>query len=142
MGIQWTATVEDLEHSDYEGQVELIDGKMVELPLHVEGVSDVVGNVAYSLKQYEKRNPAGVGRARTSTIAYIVDLPHRKSFSPDVSYSVTRPKNRMDFIPGAPIFAAEVRAPDELTAEADAAFARKRADYFAAGTLVVWDIDP
>jgi Uma2 family endonuclease len=142
MEIEWKATIEDLKHSTYEGQVELVNGTMIELPFHVEGIADAVLNIAHSLRQYEKRNPTTIGRAFTSTIAYVVDLPHRKSFSPDVSFAITRPKNPMDFIPGAPIFAAEVRAPDELTAEADEAFARKRTDYFAAGTLVVWDVDP
>jgi hypothetical protein len=32
--------------------------------------------------------------------------------------------------------------PMRITSDADVAFARKRADYFAAGTKVVWDVDP
>ena len=142
MGIEWQVTVDDLKDPALEGQIELIDGKMVQLPFHTVGEARTVGNIAAALMKYEDRTPRGVGRAFTSTIVYVVDLPHPRTFSPDVSFAVTRPKNPMDFIPGAPIFAAELRAPDELTAEADIAFARKRRDYFAAGTKVVWDVDP
>lgn len=142
MSIEWEVTVDDLKDPALEGQIELVDGKMVQLPFHTIGEARTVGNILVSLKKYEDRNPRGIGRAFMSTIVYVVDLPHRKTFSPDVSFAVTRPKNPMDFIPGAPIFAAEMRAPDELTAKADIVFAKKREDYFAAGTKVVWDVDP
>ncbi len=142
MSIEWEATVDDLRDPVLEGQVELVDGKMVQLPFHTIGEARTVGNIAASLKKYEDRTPRGIGRAFTSTIVYVVDLPHRKTFSSDVSFAVTRPKNPMDFIPGAPVFVAEMHAPDELTAEADIAFAKKRGEYFAAGTEVVWDVDP
>ena len=42
---------------------------------------------------------------------------------------------------GAPIFAAEVRSEDDYGPAAERAMAAKRADYFAAGTQVVWDVD-
>jgi Uma2 family endonuclease len=48
----------------------------------------------------------------------------------------------MDFIPGPPTFAAEVRSKTDYGAKAEAALAAKRADYFEAGTKVVWDVDP
>jgi Uma2 family endonuclease len=47
----------------------------------------------------------------------------------------------MDFVRGAPAFAAEVRSKSDYGSGAELAIARKRADYFAAGTLVVWDVD-
>jgi Uma2 family endonuclease len=47
----------------------------------------------------------------------------------------------MKFFEGAPVFAAEVRSEQDYGTRAERALARKRADYFAAGTLVVWDID-
>jgi Uma2 family endonuclease len=47
----------------------------------------------------------------------------------------------MKFFEGAPVFAAEVRSESDYGAQAERAIARKRADYFAAGTLVVWDVD-
>ena len=35
----------------------------------------------------------------------------------------------------------EVRSPNDYGPFGDRAYADKRADYFAAGTLVVWDVD-
>ncbi len=48
----------------------------------------------------------------------------------------------MRFIEGPPTFAVEVRSENAYTPAAEIEIAAKRADYFAAGTLVVWDVDP
>ena len=45
------------------------------------------------------------------------------------------------FIEGAPVFAVEVRSDEDDGSAAERTLADKRADYFAAGTLVVWDVD-
>ena len=45
------------------------------------------------------------------------------------------------FLDGAPIFAVEVRSAEDYGPAAEKRMALKRADYFAAGTLVVWDVD-
>jgi Uma2 family endonuclease len=45
------------------------------------------------------------------------------------------------FLEGAPVFAVEVRSEDDYGAAAEVQIAAKRRDYFAAGTLVVWDVD-
>jgi Uma2 family endonuclease len=45
------------------------------------------------------------------------------------------------FADGAPVFAAEVRSLEDFGPAAERQMAEKRADYFAAGTLVVWDVD-
>jgi len=47
----------------------------------------------------------------------------------------------MGFVRGAPAFAAEVRSDGDYGPAAEQALAQKRADYFAAGTLVIWDVD-
>ena len=47
----------------------------------------------------------------------------------------------MDFFPQAPAFAAEVRSKGDYGPRAEREMADKRADYFAAGTQVVWDVD-
>jgi Uma2 family endonuclease len=47
----------------------------------------------------------------------------------------------MKFLEGAPIFAVEVRSENDYGPRAEREMAAKRADYFAAGTLVVWDLD-
>ena len=48
----------------------------------------------------------------------------------------------MRFVEGPPTFAAEVRSEHDYGDAAEAEIAGKRADYFAAGTLVIWDVDP
>jgi Uma2 family endonuclease len=47
----------------------------------------------------------------------------------------------MRFLEGAPVFAVEIRSEHDYGPAVEAAIVQKRADYFAAGTLVVWDVD-
>lgn len=47
----------------------------------------------------------------------------------------------MKFVDGAPVFAVEVRSESDYGPRTEEEMARKRADYFAAGTIVVWDVD-
>jgi Uma2 family endonuclease len=47
----------------------------------------------------------------------------------------------MEFVNGSPDFAVEVRSEGDYGRTADRELAAKRADYFAAGTKVVWDVD-
>ncbi len=67
----------------------------------------------------------------------------RESFSPDAAYyDGPLPDNDMDFIAGPPTLAVEVRSKTDYGPAAEAEMAAKRADYFEAGTRVVWDVDP
>ncbi len=45
------------------------------------------------------------------------------------------------FLEGAPVFAVEVRGEGDYGPAAEQEIAARRRDYFAAGTLVVWDVD-
>jgi Uma2 family endonuclease len=47
----------------------------------------------------------------------------------------------MRFFGGAPVFAVKVRSENEYGPDAEREIVQKRADYFAAATLVVWDVD-
>ncbi len=80
------------------------------------------------------------GYAYTDNVGFIITLPHRRSFSPDAAF-FTGERRGMKFLQGAPIFAVEVRSEDDYGPRAERKMAQKRADYFAAGTLVVWDVD-
>jgi Uma2 family endonuclease len=51
------------------------------------------------------------------------------------------PDTGMRFCEGAPIFAVEMRSAYDYGPRAEREMAAKRADYFACGTLVVWDVD-
>ncbi len=87
----------------------------------------------------------GVGEAYTDSMGFTVpELPSgRESFSPDASYySGVFPLNEMKFIAGPPTFAVEVRSENAYKRSAEIDIDAKRADYFAAGTLVVWEVDP
>jgi Uma2 family endonuclease len=48
----------------------------------------------------------------------------------------------MRFIEGAPDLAVEVRNEWDFGDAAEERLAAKRADYFEAGTQIVWDVDP
>ena len=69
-----------------------------------------------------------------------MNLPHRESLSPDAAYHVG-PRMGMWFAEGAPVFAVEVRSANDYGPAAEQAMKAKRDDYFACGTLVVWDVD-
>ena len=92
--------------------------------------------ICHALMSYESR--AG-GYVYPDNVAFIVDLPNRKSFSPDAAFSKSAPDMR--FVSGAPDFAAEIRSEGDYEVAAEKEMAAKRADYFAAGTKVVWDVD-
>ena len=135
------ATIEDLYNAPRDnGTYELVNGELV----HMSPTGFLPGRVSLqiciALMHYEEQT--GSGRAVPDNVAFLVDLPHRKSFSPDASYTFRLPDNAMRFIVGAPVFAAEVRSEYDYGPAADRAYAAKRRDYFAAGTRVVWDVDP
>src|SRR5947208_2375473 len=94
--------------------------------------------IVISLAEYARRT--GSGYALPDNVAFVVDLPHRKSFSPDAAYYVGPPLT-LEFIQGAPVLAVEVRSKSDYGPKAERAMAAKRAEYFAARTQVVWDVD-
>ena len=130
------ATIEDLYRAS--GKAELVDGKVL-LMAPTGGAPGYAGDEIFaSLREYARRTHCGY--AVGDNKAFRVNLPHRKSFSPDAAFYVG-PSPGMKFFAGAPIFAVEVRSERDCGRRAEQALARKRADYFAAGTLVVWDVD-
>jgi len=58
-----------------------------------------------------------------------------------MTYVPQPPRTGLRFAEGAPIFAVEVRSENDYGPAAERAMRDKRADYFACGTLVVWDVD-
>jgi Uma2 family endonuclease len=94
--------------------------------------------IVVSLHAYSRRTKSG--QAYGGNVGFVVNLPHRRSFSPDAAYYVG-PRSKGRFPEGAPIFAVEVRGKGDYGPAAEREMAAKRADYFAAGTLVVWDVD-
>jgi Uma2 family endonuclease len=137
MATRTNATVDDLYK--VPGKAELVNGEIVLMAPTGDLPNRVAGLIFASLLAYTRRTRTGL--AYTDNAAFIVNLPHRRSFSPDAAYH-TGPPTGMKFLDGPPVFAVEVRSEDDYGPRAERAMAQKRADYFAAGTLVVWDVDP
>jgi Uma2 family endonuclease len=130
------ATVADLYRID--GKAELVGGRIVREPPTGFGPSRAATRITISLSHYER--VVGGGVAVADNCAFLVELPNRQSFSPDAAW-FTGPTTGMKFLEGAPDFAAEVRSEGDYGPAAERDMAAKRADYFSAGTLVVWDVD-
>lgn len=132
------ATIDDLYRASGDAKAELVGGEIVLM----SPTGDLPGYAAFaitaSLMAHGRRTKSG--RGVPDNVGFVVHLPQRRSFSPDAAFH-TGPAFGGEFIDGAPVFAVEVRSKGEYGPAAERAMAAKRADYFAAGTLVVWDVD-
>ena len=135
MSTKVEATIDDLYK--VEGKAELVNGEIILMSPTGVLPNLAAGRIFTSLDTYNRQKK--VGHVLTDNVAFVVDLPHRKSFSPDVSLYIG--DATMKFGQGAPVFAVEVRSEGDYGPRAERQMAAKRADYFAAGTLVVWDVD-
>jgi len=135
------ATLDDLMRTD--GKAELIGGRIIRYMAVGHRPSKIAFRITRSLDDHSELIGHGEAYGDNTGFAISILPSGRQSFSPDASYYVgSLPVNLMRFINGAPIFAAEVRSENDYTPAAEAVQAAKRADYFLAGTLVVWDVDP
>jgi Uma2 family endonuclease len=136
MSTKTRATIDDLYK--VEGKAELVNGEIVHMLPAGDEPSAVGFEIAMNLKAYARR--IGRGRAYPDGTGFHVNLLHREAFSPDAAYHIG-PRTGMRFLEGAPVFAVEIRSENDYGPAAERAMAEKRADYFACGTLVVWDVD-
>jgi Uma2 family endonuclease len=136
MDVKTRATIEDLYK--VESNAELVNGEMVKMPPAGDEPNVAGGHIFVRLYNYVQST--GRGRAYTDGAGFRVNLPHRKSLSPDAAYHIGT-RTGMDFLQGAPIFAVEIRSKYDYGPAAERAMQEKRDDYFACGTLVVWDVD-
>ena len=112
MSTKTEATIEDLYNMPANGKAEIVNGELVLMP-PTGGVPGRAGGEIYiSLRDYERRT--GSGYAFPDNVGFIVNLPNRRSFSPDAAFYTGELRGGL-FLEGAPVFAA--------------------------GTLVVWDVD-
>ncbi|HEV2972574.1 MAG TPA: Uma2 family endonuclease [Pirellulales bacterium] len=135
MNPKTAATVDDLYL--VPGKAELVGGEIVMMSPTGGIPAEVALRIGASLLRYTERTKTG--HAVGDNAGFVVDLPDRKSFSPDAAYFVGH--SSMKFIDGAPAFAVEVRSEGDYGPAAEEEMAGKRADYFTAGTQVVWDVD-
>ena len=138
MSAKAKATIEELYNLPDDRKAEIVNGELVLMPPTGDAPSSAAGEIYVSLHQYARNT--GIGRAYADNTGFVVKLPHRDLFSPDAAFYVG-PRAGGRYLEGAPVFAAEVRSENDYGPGAESAMAAKRADYFAAGTLVVWDVD-
>src|SRR6267154_6005935 len=132
------ATIEDLYALPGEQKAELVNGEIVPMSPTGAAPSYAASEIFVSLRQYARQTRTG--HAITDNAAFVVNLSNRKSFSPDAAFYSGK-WTGMKFFEGAPDFAVEVRSEGDYGPAAEAAIEQKRSDYFAAGTLCVWDVN-
>jgi Uma2 family endonuclease len=132
------ATTKDLYTLSDGVKAELVQGEIVIMSPTGAKPGNAAGIIYASLLNHAM--DTNVGWAFPDNVGFLVNLPHRESFSPDAAYFLGS-RDTMKFLEGAPIFAVEVRSEGDYGPSAERAMAQKRADYFACGTLVVWDVD-
>ncbi len=137
MSTRTEATIEDLYAVAENRKAELVNGEVVLMSPTGDAPGYAGGEIFASLREYARLSKQGY--AFPDNAGFLVNLPHRKSFSPDAAFYIGN--LTMKFLEGAPVFAAEVRSEGDYGVEAERKMAEKRRDYFAAGTLVVWDVD-
>jgi Uma2 family endonuclease len=137
MATKTQATIEDLYRLPDNGKAEIVNGEIILMSPTGDMPGRAGGSIYVSLRGVERQ---ASGRAYPDNVGFRVNLPNRKSFSPDAAFYVGKPSG-MKFLDGAPIFAAEIRSENDYGRDAEIEITLKRKDYFAAGTLVVWDVD-
>ncbi|MFN0020802.1 MAG: Uma2 family endonuclease [Pirellulaceae bacterium] len=127
-----------------EGKAELVGGRIIKSMPSGYLPSQVAFEIAILLRAYAAA--LGRGIAFADGVGYAIRPPltsGRQSFSPDASYYVgPPPPDGMKFVEGPPVLAVEVRSEGDYSPSAQIEIADKRADYFEAGSAVVWDVDP
>jgi len=148
-----TLLVDELMNT--EGKAEIINGKVMTFLPTGRKPTQATGRIHTALLSYA--DATGRGEAITINAGFLCNLPNRNSFSPDAAFYTgpDNPDDEMDFYPEAPVFAVEVRSKQAPPPQPSPASGRGRlrfeederaihakiADYFAAGALVVWDVD-
>lgn len=122
-----------------EGKAEIINGKIVELPMTGFRPGFAADEIYTALRSHAQQSDHGVALADGK--GFLCDLPHRSSFSPDAAFYTGPLPDELEFLPEPPIFAVEVRSKNDYGPKAERAIRAKIGDYFAAGTQVVWDVD-
>jgi Uma2 family endonuclease len=140
MATKAQATLDDLYNAPDDGKYELVDGRLAHMSPTGVRPGRVAGNIFFFLKLYEQQTSTGY--AFGDNVGFVVHTPHERTFSPDAAFLFDAPLESDDFYEGPPVFAVEVRSKRDYGPKKDAAYAAKRAEYFAAGTRAVWDMRP
>jgi hypothetical protein len=101
MPLKTQATIEDLYRVPENGKAEIVNGELRLIPPTRDLPGSAAVEILVSLRGHERRT--GVGRVYPGSVAFIVNLPNRRSFSPDAAYYVG-PRTGGKFLEGAPVF--------------------------------------
>jgi Uma2 family endonuclease len=118
------ATVADLYALPDSVKAEFVDGEIAVTSPIGDLPGSASGIIYASLLGYARRTKSG--RAYADNTGFLVDLPHRSSFSPDAAFYIGK-RTGMRFLEGAPIFAVEVRSENDYGPAAERAIDEKRA---------------
>ena len=110
MSIKTEATIEDLYRVPEDGKAELVNGELVLMAATGFLPGRAGGEIYASLRDYERRTKSGY--ALPDNVGFLVNLPNRRSFSPDAAFYIGEPTGGM-FLNGAPVFAAAVRSEND-----------------------------
>ena len=136
-----TLAVEDLYRMPDDGfHHELVNGLLVSEPLPGSRHGRVAATIAEKLGSHVRKQRLGV--VLTCDTGFVLHRSPDTVRGPDVAF-VERSRydaleDESQAFPGAPDLAIEVRSPHDRLADIHA----KVADYLAAGTTLVWVVDP
>ena len=132
------ATIQDLYELPGSQKAEIVNGEIVLMSPTGSRPGRAAMKILTSLSSHEGRH--GDGYAFGDNVGFAVKLPNRDSFSPDAAWYVGN-IDSMDFLDGAPAFAAEIRSKSDYGPKAEKSIMEKIKDYFISGSKVVWDVD-
>src|SRR4029450_1355933 len=118
----------------------LVAGCLISEPLPGAQHAVIVARVGHVLLRYLEDNP--IGRVLGGDGGFVLARSPDTVRGPDVAFVAKGRYEAMadvrKFVPGAPDLAVEVRSPNDRTGEVRS----KVADYLAAGSRLVWVLDP
>ena len=130
---QWQLSWDDAYRYD------LWDGEVIEMAPAGEAHGAIAMRAGYLVFSYARRH--GLGRTYAAETGFVLDEVRQRVLGPDVAF-VTRSRvptgSQQGFFRGAPDLAVEVRSPSQSAREMDT----KAEGYLAAGTRLVWIVDP
>jgi Uma2 family endonuclease len=84
MSAKTQATIEDLYRVPDHGKAEIVNGELRLMPPTGDLPGSAALQIAFSVGPYARRT--GAGRVYGDNVGFIVNLPNRKSFSPDAAF--------------------------------------------------------
>ena len=130
---QWQLSLDDIH------RYELWDGEVIKMAPAGDAHGAIGTQVGYLVMDYARQH--GLGRTYMIDTGFILDEVRQRVLGPDVAFvrqeRMTQPP-QPGFLRGAPDLAVEVRSPSNSARE----LATKAHGYLAAGTRLVWVVEP